>query len=379
MTDYYEVRLYDTSFALRNVLQKWDRLSFTQRLDGAWNHEIFFDLSSEDDYCDLLRNDVDADWLVRFIRYDPENVRPRKIVYSGFNRTVVEQATSEGNIQFSLYGSGLTDLINRRIVVPPTGYESSDKTGIAETIMKEFVDETCITPTDADRIIPNLANESDNFYGNVTTYSARYTQLMTVLTNLANDGDVHFGIVENTDSSGNDLVGDWLFRVKPVWGTDRRIGNPDLNAPTLFSMEFNNMIIPIFSRNNSDERNFVYAGGVGVGVDRLIVSDGDTTDIARSPWNRHEGFLNAARESTIAALQTLINSELVDKVPKPTLNFTINETDGTRWLVDWELGDLVTADYFGNRFDKEIYQVDVSVTGNRKSRTELITAKTRDI
>lgn len=381
MADFYDIRLYDNNGVQQTSLQKWGRLSFTQRLNGVWNHAIYLNLSSSDDLGFFLRDEVglNPDWQVRIIRYNPLNPSESDVVYTGFNRTVTEQATTSGNIGFALYGSDYTDLIRRRISLPPEGEETADKTGPAETILKAFVDENCVSAVDTDRNFPGLSIEADSGLGLTATYSARYTQLFTVVSRIAEQGGIFFGIQEVLDNQGLLIPRTFELKVRQLWGIDRRQGNTEGNQPTIFDMYNANMAIPIFSQNYSDIRNAVYAGGAGQGVDRLIQFNQDDVDVARSPWNRFEGFLNASQETTADGLQTRIAAELFKGVAVPTLNFTLHETEGTQWLRDWTLGDLVTARYFDRQFDKLIREVTVDVTGGAGERREVVSMVTEQI
>lgn len=354
----------------------WNYLEFHQRVNQPWNHMIRFDLSKDDTRVALLRSTLDIDMIINVYRTDPyTGIKDR--VYEGFNRTVVDQITSTGTVIFNLYGVGFTELLKRRIVVPATGEDNVSKSGVAETVMKEFVDEQAVNPTDSDRTIAGLTIEADAGAGGSGEYSARYTMLNTVIENLGEQGRMDFGIVQI-----DNIVGNFRFEVRRPWGTDKRIGNLDSNPPLVFDVGYGNMLIPILSKNASEEVTAVYVGGQGEGVDRTVVELENTARIAASPWNRRERFVDARRQSTETSLATTGNAKLQEEGYAPQLTFGVKQGLGSWWPTDWELGDYITARYYGLSFDKQITEVSVVVTASAEgsdSMTEVIDVELTDV
>lgn len=372
MADLYELAMFDTNGIKQNILQGWNRFEFTQRVNAPWNHALTIEMSSEDERASFFRDSVDVDWMLQAHRIDPLT-NQKDLVYEGFNRTVVDQARVTGDIIFNLYGSGYTELLKRSVVVPPAGSENSNKQGVAETIAKEFVDEQQVNPVDTTRVMPGLTVEANAATGEPAEYSARYTNLFTVVSRIAEQGALDFGIV------GGAVPGTFEFQMRHIWGLDRNVENIDGNPPTIFDMGFGNMSIPIFSKNFSEQVTFVYVGGAGQGTGRLITEVTDTITVALSPWNRREAFVNASQENTLGGLWTHGKSYLNEHSSPPSFNFKILQTPGTRWLEDWELGDIVTARYFGNDFLKKVDEVSVAITSNPGSQREYIQVELLDI
>jgi hypothetical protein len=308
-----------------------------------------------------------VDWIFLVRRIDPvANIS--HLVYEGFNRTVVDQFDSHGNIIFNLYGVGFTELLQRRIVVPPTGSETLVYSGYAETAMKDFVNSQCINPADLARRVPGLTNEVNSSTGNPVTYSARYTVLGTVINKCAVDGEVDYGIVGGDPAVGG-TVGDLEFQVRPTWGTDKRVGNTFGNIPTIFDASYNNMAIPIYSVNSSGEKNYVYVGGQGQGVDRIIRQNSNVDGLAKSPWNRREDFADARLENTTSALDLYASDLLNTYKIKRSLTFNVIQTIGTRWGVNWNLGDIITSRYYEVQTDQKIVEITARISPNQNTET----------
>lgn len=363
MSDLYEVSLYDTEGVKQGILQGWEYLDFTQKLNGPWYHNLRYEVSSKDvpgeEYIALLRNTVDVDWILRVVRTDSVT-GAKALVYEGFNRTIVDQSKKEGSIIFNLYGSGYTELLSRRVVIPPVGTENSDKLGRAETIMKQFVNEQAVTPVNSSRILPGLTIESDLGAGVTLPYKARYTNLLTVLEQIAESGGVDFGVV-GKGTVESPQVGEFVFRVVVLWGTDRSVENEDGNAPTIISTALNNMGIAIHSRNRSEEKNIVYVLGAGEGINRLVAEQ-QFTGIQDSPWNRREAAVDARSESSLGGLAVVGTDYLDEHKAQEILSFNILQTPSCRWLTHWGLGDLITARYYDRIFRQKIVEVSVRVS-----------------
>jgi hypothetical protein len=375
VTSLYEVSLFNHTGILQRKFTDWESMSFTQRINAAWNHNIRFSYNIESENADYILNTMEDDWIFEIDRTDLLTGL-KKRVYEGFHRTTVDQLTLAGRVILNLYGSGYTELLKRRLVEPLPGLEHNKKTGVAETIMKEFVEESAISPENSERVIVGLSNQEDVGYGNIAEYSARYTQLPTVLKRLAEQGGVDFGVIR-PDSAAR---GTFEFVVLPLWGVDRRVDNVEGRPPIVFSTGLGNMVIPIFSRNSSEEINYVYVGGQGQGLERRIIELSNEIAIARSPWNRREDFLDARQESSDEGLITSGTSELETRRVKETLTFDVRQTDSVRWNRDWGLGDIITSYHRGKRFDKKITEVSVNISPEmgEEDERETLSVELRD-
>lgn len=370
---YLDIHIYDTTGTRRLVLDGWEYSEYTQRVSDPWNHLIRINVSIEDERVDFFRETMTRDWIIEMHRTSAFGTR--ELIYEGFNRTIVDQIKQDGSVVFTLYGTGYLDLVKRRIVVPPVGQENSEKTGVSGTIMGQFLDEQAINPTDTARKLSGLSLGTTTGIGGNAAYAARYTNLFTVISRLAEQGGVDFGISKGA------VVGTFIFDVRTLWGTDRSVGNLGGNPPTIFDVAFNNMEIPILSLNGSDEVTFVYIGGQGQGTARTIRTLEDTAASAISPWNRQEAFVDARNESTNDGLDTHGQAYLNDHRYIERLTFNIEQTEGTQWLRDWELGDIITARYGGRQFSKKITKITVVSSAGESGNPiqETIDVDTEDV
>lgn len=349
----YEIEVYSHELQLYTILPLWNRLEYTQRINAPWNHFVEIRLGAEHPALQTIR-DIQKDYIFRIFRYDPLTAEKR-LVYSGFHNTTVDQINSDGIVIFSLYGDGFTTLLNRRLVLPTPGSAHNSRSGPAETVAKGFV-EDCFITSDADRQITGFSIAPDSATGSDVEYNARYIQLHSVIETVCEGGGLDFGINEGAE------IGEFIFDARPLWGTDRTVGNTDGNTPVLFSLEFGNMRIPILSTNASDEKNYVYIGGQGQEEDREIVEVFDAAAIAGSPYGRKELFADARQEATADGLEAQGYAKLEERKTQVTLTFDVQQTLSSRWLVSWELGDLVTTKYQALTVDKKISKITVTAT-----------------
>lgn len=371
---YYTLAFYDHTGTRTYLFTRWAYLEFTQRLSDSWNANIRLEYSPENSELDFFRSTLERDFILEIKRVDPIT-GDEALVWEGFHRTLVDQVNQSGVVILTLYLTGYTQLLKRRIIIPADGYETSDQEDNAETCIRNYVDEQAINPTDTDRVITGLSNDTNDGVGDTAAYSARYTILYTALARLAEQGNVDFGVIKDTN------VGTFLLRVAEIWGTDRQVGNVDDNAPTIFDITLNNMLIPILSKRGSNEVNHVYVGGQGQGTERTILEMEDSAAEAVSPWNRSEAFVDARNESSYYGLVTRGQSYLNQNQANISLTFNIQQTEGTRWVRDWNLGDIITAKYGPYTFTKKIIEVTISLSAGDTGQAvfENISAEMVDI
>lgn len=365
--DIYTITFYSHTGSLLLTLRGWDSFEFSQRLNDPWNHTLQVNVSPDNQLAEILR-ELPWDTFVLAHRFDPLTQKTTK-VYEGLHATSREQTQTDGNIFFQLYGGGYTKLLERRVVIPPPGQENSHKTGAAETIIKEYVYESCVSPTgltitddisvmqttsfiDPARIIKGLAIAPTQGRGVPTEYTARFVQLHSVVGKIAQDGQLTYGIY------GGDELGEFIFDARPIWGKDRRIDNTEGNRPVIFGVQRGNMLIPILSTNHRHEKNWIYAGGEGEGTKRIIAQAWDDEAIAQSPWGRSELFIDNRQGADYATTYAAARSALKQRGTQVSFDFDVQQTRTCRWLEHWGLGDYVTAEYYGNRtYDRKIVEI----------------------
>lgn len=354
----YQLRLKDTSGAsVVAVTDHFERLAFTKRVNSPGFYILQmgeFDPFLSDlglDYqLEVWRRIAGVDWYLEF---------------EAFHRTITYQRTLQGKAIATSYGVGYADLLRRRILAGYAGTAFTAKSGPAETVAKEFVDEQCVSGA-IFREIAGLTIEADGGRGAIVELNRAWRILLEVLQEVSL-------MAEQKGDPGDWAVvgtGDAAFEFR--WyhgqlGEDRRVGNIEGNPPIVFSMLLGNMALPIYALARTDEGNAIYVGGQGEGVGRALEIRTDAVAVADSPWNRREMFADARNEDTVAALQDKGDSKLEERQAEESFSFEVIQTTATVYGRDYFLGDLVTARYGDIERSKKIVGVRVVVQENRET------------
>src|SRR5574341_194690 len=155
----YDLYLYNHGGTKVLLVDTYEFLEFNQTISDSWNHILRINYAPDDSRLTFYRTTLVRDFFFEIHRYDPVT-QVREIVYEGFHRTLVDQMKQDGSVVLTLYGTGYSQLLKRRIIIPAVGQENSVKTGIASTAMKAYVTDQAITPTDATPVITGLSNDS---------------------------------------------------------------------------------------------------------------------------------------------------------------------------------------------------------------------------
>lgn len=253
-------------------------------------------------------------------------VRDGQTVFSGQVTSRKRQFGSNGD---TLTLAGKDDMVYlvRRLAYPvPSGppYNSQDydvRTGIAETIMKQYVDANAGPSARPER--QTLAIAPDTGLGSVITGRARFDNLLDLLTSLAIQG------------------GGLGFRVVQVMNAlEFQVYQPaDKTNAALFSPLLGNMSAFDYS-SDDPEANVVIVGGSGDGTSRII-QQGEYND-SITKFGRVEEFLDKQSTSDTSELSQAISEEFTNKAEKVSLNFTPIDTPSLSFGRDYGLGDKVS-------------------------------------
>lgn len=277
--------------------------------------------------------------------------------------------TEGATTYLTLAGPDVNDLLLRRIVAYAAGSHQASITSLigCDDGMKDVVNENLLAGAVDGRNLTDYGASVQNDLGDgpgiVKSFSWRL--VFTVLTEIAaaarqNGNEVFFGIVPTHIDTVNDQVA-LQFR---TWtgqpGIDRTW--PDGDKPVVFGIEYGNLTDPELVIDHEGEVNYVYAGGQGEGSNREVVEVSDSTRIARSVWNRREGFKDSRNESSTAGVTAAGNAMLAEKRPRERFTGKLVDTAETPYGSGWRLGDKVSVSYRGRQFDDIIRARYIRVT-----------------
>lgn len=246
--------------------------------------------------------------------------------------------TGKSSEIWTVTGRGIESVLRKRQMkhawASGDGYDT--QTSYAETNMRHYVDVEVIHPTDTLRTITGITLETtDGNRGDAIEYKARMNKYLDdVLWDLCVQSGLSFKLVWT--GTGKNFV----FTIQE--GTDLS----SLPDKVILSVEFGNVKGYRYSYSILDYRNFVYIGGPGDDVSRVLESV-PTTSVPTG-WDRNESFVDASSGTTTAERATVGNQELLDRAATQTLDFTFDQKSQAFVLGrDFTNGDVVVVELSG--------------------------------
>jgi hypothetical protein len=256
----------------------------------------------------------------------------------------------DGRSTVTVTGVDDTVWLDRRLAVPvPAGppYTSAayhTVNGVAETVMRTYVDSNLGPSAIAARRLARLGLAADGLRGTSVKGSARFTMLLELLQALAlSGGDLGFRIVQ----SGEALV----FEVyEPA----------DMTATAIFSVDFGNLVGYEY-QTTVPQANYIYVGGGGEGTARVIVEGGDTASI--DVHQRIEASFRDRRDTEdTATLEQQRAETLLETQAQTSLSITPIDTDAVSFGTHYGLGDRVTVVIDGVEVQDVVREVLLTLT-----------------
>ena len=201
----------------------------------------------------------------------------------------------------------------------PYNVDYDVRTGIAETVMKEYVNLNVGPGSIADRRISGLTIETDFARGESVTGRARFDNLLTLINSLATQGKVGFRVL----------------------GMEYQIYIPeDKSGWIVFSKELGTLGSYVYKEKRG-KANYVIAGGSGTGSSRTFIGIANSESVLR--WGRREKFLDKSNSSSVEELSASASEELDKDGDEISLTFQPLETEAMKPIDDYDVGDWVTG------------------------------------
>lgn len=239
-------------------------------------------------------------------------------------------------------------LLSRRITMPPAGQAYHEVSGSRDAIVKAYIAANLITPIDPSRAVPHFKCASIQG-GTSISDQTRLKNLSDEVNRVLAAGDL--GYLCDLDLNTRNIVFDTYV------GVDRTAGNVGGNPPSIFSMEYDNILSQSYTESLTNAQNVSYVGGQGEGEDRTIEVVGSASGL-----DRFEAFQDARDTNDAGELAGRGLSKQSDGTL--ALETKINPYGNLVYDADYALGDLVTVQdrslglTMDNRITevKEIYQ-----------------------
>lgn len=246
---------------------------------------------------------------------------------------------SEGKEVLVLRGRFLTHYADRRIV-----WGRKSITNKVELIMRELLNENLINPVNIDRKIDKFVlGELNNFEENIS-YQASYKNVLEEIEDLALTNN--YGIRSVLDLGNKETV------FETYKGLDRTVGN-GVNAPAMFSKEFDNILEQEYMDSIGDYRNIALVAGEGEGIDRKVEVIGQAIGLERQELYVDARDLQSTNfegevEVTISEVEyrDMLKNRGYKKLSETkkieVFNSRVDLDSNLEYKKDFDLGDIVT-------------------------------------
>lgn len=252
-----------------------------------------------------------------------------------------------------------SSLLDRRIIAYSAGSSYTTKAAApADDLIKTFVNENMLAGiVGADRdgvetyadVSAYLTKQANLSQGASVAKSAARRRLLDVCTDLAQASATAGTYLTFEVYAASETTLE-LRTYATQRGVDRRAGTAN---PVILSSLRGNLTDAHLVIDYTESASFIVAGGQGEETARLIGTAFDSVRASQSPFGRIERFRDASNVSTQAAVDDEADSQL--RSARPTILFTgeLVETPALTRGIDFDLGDIVTAEHpqSGQQFD----------------------------
>lgn len=254
--------------------------------------------------------------------------------------------------------------------------EEADKTGAADDMLKQVAREnmaSAVVDTTRDLTSYFFTVQADTTLGATITAQMARRNLLKLFQELCNASitagtyiawDIICAVPPNSGSAIS-LVLNTYYNQR---GIDRRLSS---NQPVLIGPDYDNLENVELGLINTDEANYIYAGGKGEQAIRLATSVSDVNRINVSPYNRREQWIDASQADGPTSLEDAANAALRAGRPFATLSGDFVDTDQARYGVQVDFGDYVTAQVDEFAFDCRLDAVALSFNRDSGERISI--------
>lgn len=174
---------------------------------------------------------------------------------------------------------------------------------------------------------------------------------------------VDFDLIPNGDKS-------WLFVTKPGGAGIDRSADAILGGggdPVLLSVGNDNIVQPVILRDRTNEKSRIYVGGKNSGADRNVIAVVDRDRANLSPWNLIDHFIHSAKIPDFDYTGTFTDgildaiergtARLREEAPREEFTLLVRQNRTVAKGVNLGIGDIVTADLFGETQNYQIRSI----------------------
>ena len=372
----YYVRLLDQGGAQVALFDSFEGLEFGLVVDDIG----YYNLTLADDGNSKLEL-FELDGQVEIQRSVPGVGLGWYDEFAGFHRRENRDTLQDGKKFFVSSGVDYNEMLFRRRIGYKGGTVRADKNAVAETVMKEYVDENCgaIATVGNGReingVFPGFIVQSDGGAGVVWAGSRPFDNLLDVLKDIANFSSIDFVVIGSGPAQFTfQTFEDQLGADRTTEGLSGKLNGAG-NEPVIFSVPYGNLQSLVYTLDRSTEGTVVFVLGSGEGSTRTVITRENSSAIADSPWNRRELSIPGSGQEFEYQLRNLGDETLEEMKFMETFTFAPLQQPSQLYGLHYFLGDRVTMRYGNIERNKRIVSVKISVARGK----EIITMEFADI
>lgn len=266
--------------------------------------------------------------------------------------------TSAGEtvIEFTSYDA--LNLLARRVVAYDGENSYTKKSDTADNIMKALVRENMgSTAFDTTRnLSPYVSVQGNTSLGALVNFEASYRNLYECLRDLT-DASWQAGIRIVFDMVRLGFNQHEFRTFQNYQGVDH---TADTTSPVVVSIENGSLIEAELIADYADEATVVYARGARNTSTGNVETIIDVPRLGASPYNRREILVDVSDSADDPIIQAKGKIALHANRPRIFFNGLIKDTPGLAYGVNYNYGDLVTAEFMGYLIDCRLDTIRVS-------------------
>lgn len=153
-------------------------------------------------------------------------------------------------------------------------------------------------------------------------------------------------------------------------GVDHRF--PAGQNPILLAPEFGNLGNCRLTQSYVEEKNYIYGLGQDEGVNRKVLTSNDNVRIGLSPFNLNEESVDARNSDLTSEVQAEADAALRAGRPKIIFTGELINTNTTQRGVQYDWGDMLTAQYIGRAIDVRVESVHVTLSEGKETNQTML-------
>jgi hypothetical protein len=268
---------------------------------------------------------------------------------------------AQGTVTTRVVAVDGNDLLRRRIVDYNADTANTDKTDLADDMMKEIVRENFVSATDTTRNLSSTLFSVDADVGAAPSLTKAFTrrEVLAVLQELA-----EAATLAGTYTTFEVVWTGAAFAFR-TWTGQRGVDHSGADR-VLLGPAYRNLTDVEDTDDATEEATRVIAGGQGEGADREIARADDATRQGASPYNLIEDFSNQNNTADATQLADEADSLLQLRRPRRVISGTFVDTPGATYGRHFGYGDLIVAEVNSQSVTCRVDAVHITVSGGRE-------------